>query len=63
VTGEGLQKIIALLRAVTESPTPSLVEEEAPFQNMYMLLEKTKIWSWVPTGPKITNDCAGEDQY
>jgi hypothetical protein len=27
-----------------------------------MDLERTKIWSWVPTGPKSNNDCAGKDQ-
>jgi hypothetical protein len=25
-------------------------------------LERTKIWSWVPTGPKTKNDCTGEHQ-
>jgi hypothetical protein len=25
-------------------------------------LERTKIWSWFPTGPDTKNDCAGKDQ-
>jgi hypothetical protein len=25
-------------------------------------LERTKIWSWIPTGPETKNDCAGEGQ-
>jgi hypothetical protein len=25
-------------------------------------LERTKIWSWVPTGPETENECAGEGQ-
>jgi hypothetical protein len=31
--GEGQQQITALIRVVTEKPTPPLVEEEASFQN------------------------------
>jgi hypothetical protein len=27
-----------------------------------MALKRTKIWSWVPTGPETKNDCAGEGQ-
>jgi hypothetical protein len=32
-TGEGQQKITALLTVVTDRPTPPLDEDEAPFQN------------------------------
>jgi hypothetical protein len=43
-------------RGVTSnSQAPTLVEEEAPFQN-------TQKKSWVPTGPEIEKNCAGEDQ-
>jgi hypothetical protein len=43
--------------------TPSLVEEEAPFQNTLSGLGTTKmIWSWVPTEPKTKNGCAVEVQ-
>jgi hypothetical protein len=46
--------------AVTSSSnqTPSLAEEEAP----QVVLERTKVWSWVPTGPETKNDCAAESQ-
>jgi hypothetical protein len=42
------------------SHTPPLVEEAAPFPDTQMVLERTKIWSPVPTGPKTKNNCAGE---
>jgi hypothetical protein len=48
--------------AVTSSSQkPPVVEEEAQFQNMKMT-KRTKIWSGIPTGPEINNDCAGEGQ-
>jgi hypothetical protein len=36
----------------SSSQAPPLEEEEAPFQN-WQVLERIKIWSWVPTGPEI----------
>jgi hypothetical protein len=35
------------------SRTPLLDEEVAPFQYAYVVLERTKIWSWVPK-PRMT---------
>jgi hypothetical protein len=48
--------------AYSERQTPPLVEEEAPFKNTKVILERIQIWSWVPTGPETKNDCAGEGQ-
>jgi hypothetical protein len=45
----------------SSSQTPPLIEEGALFQNTQKL-ERTKLWSWVPTGPETKNDCAGQDQ-
>jgi hypothetical protein len=35
---------------------------EDPFQNTLVGLGRTKIWSCVPTGPEIKNDCTAEGQ-
>jgi hypothetical protein len=43
-------------------PTAPLIEEETQIQNTWTVLERTKILSWVPTGPETNNECAGEDQ-
>jgi hypothetical protein len=61
-TAVSQQQITTLLRVVAERPTPSIFQEEAPFKNTRMVLEITKIWSRVPTGPETKNDCAGEGQ-
>jgi hypothetical protein len=37
------QQITALLKVDTERPTPSLVEEEAPFQSTQKVLEGRKV--------------------
>jgi hypothetical protein len=42
----------------SSTQTSPLVDEEGPYLN-HKSLERTKIWSWVPTGPKTKNDCAG----
>jgi hypothetical protein len=44
----------------SSSQTPPLVEEEAPFKNTQVVLERTEIWPCVSTGPEIKKDCAGE---
>jgi hypothetical protein len=41
---------------------PPLIEEEAQFQNIYVVLERTYIWFSLPAGTETKNDCAGEDQ-
>jgi hypothetical protein len=46
----------------SSNQTLPLVEEEAPVQNRWSILEWTKIWSWVPTGPETKYDFAGEGQ-
>jgi hypothetical protein len=46
----------------SRNQTLSLIEEETPFQNTWIVLERIKIWSWVPTRPETKVDCAGEDQ-
>jgi hypothetical protein len=75
-TGEGRQQIIVLLcsaklvlnySATNVAPTQkdqSLLPSKrtSPLQNMQVVLEQTKIWSWIPTGIKIKNDCAGQQQ-
>jgi hypothetical protein len=39
-----------------------LFSSGTPFSNTQTTFERTKIWSWIPTGPETMNDCAGEDQ-
>jgi hypothetical protein len=34
-----------------------------PISKLVKVLERTKIWSWVPTGPKTKIGCADEDRY
>jgi hypothetical protein len=48
--------------AYPESLAPPLVETETPFPKTETVLQRTKIWSWLPTGPETKNDCAGEGQ-
>jgi hypothetical protein len=36
--------------------------KKRPRFNTRRSLKKTKIWSWVPTGPETKNACVGEDQ-
>jgi hypothetical protein len=40
-----------------------LHRKEDPFSKLKEVLERTKIWSWVPTGPETKIDCAGENQH
>jgi hypothetical protein len=47
---------------VTERPTPSVIEEQTPFENTQVALKETKVWSWVPVGIKMKNDCSGKGQ-
>jgi hypothetical protein len=42
--------------------TPPLVEKEAPLLNTFMSVKEQKYWSWVPTGLRTKNYCAGEGQ-
>jgi hypothetical protein len=39
-----------------------LAEEEAPFQDTEVVVERTKILSWMSSGPETQNYCAGEGQ-
>jgi hypothetical protein len=39
--------------------TPPLSKRRPHFKTRKSL-ERTKIWSWVPTGPDTKHDCAGE---
>jgi hypothetical protein len=48
--------------ADTSVQTPLLVEEEAPFQNTQLILERTQNVLLNPNGLEIKNDCAGEGQ-
>jgi hypothetical protein len=50
------------LGAYSERHTPLLIEEKAPIPNIDVVLERTKIWSGVRTGPETKNTYAGEDQ-
>jgi hypothetical protein len=41
---------------------PPFVEAGAPFQNIQVVLERTKICSWVPAGLEAKTDSAVEDK-
>jgi hypothetical protein len=47
-------------RPVAVRPFPSL--KRRPNFKIRKSLERTKIWSWAPTGLETKNDCADEDQ-
>jgi hypothetical protein len=55
-------KLLELYR-IGDGWIPLFNEEEAPFQNLYMVLERTKIWPWVPKGSETESDCAGGGQH
>jgi hypothetical protein len=44
----------------TERPIPSLIEEEATFENTQVALKRANIWSLALRRFKTKNDCAGE---
>jgi hypothetical protein len=41
---------------------PFLFSKKSPISKHIKDLERIKIWSWVPTGPKTTTDSAGNGQ-
>lgn len=56
-------KVIPGIGGVTiSSETRSLVEDETHISNDAKVLERTKLWPWVPTGSEIKTDRAGEGQ-
>jgi hypothetical protein len=44
------------------SQTPPLVEEGGLISKDVKVLERPKIWSWIPTAPETKIYYAGEDQ-
>jgi hypothetical protein len=49
-------------REVTSSIRPLLSSKRRPHFKTRKYMQRTKILSWVPTGPDTKYDCAGEDQ-
>jgi hypothetical protein len=53
-----VQQMWCLLRKTNSSSR----RRPDPISKHINVLERTKIWSWVPTGPETKNDCAGGSQ-
>jgi hypothetical protein len=53
-------KLVLNYGATNVSPTQK--DQPLLLSNTQTVLERTDIWSWVPTGPEAKNDCAGEGQ-